>query len=77
LTAVDTATRHKLIWDWLRLFLGLAQMFLAVAAAGSLLVAGLHPITWALVIGAPAATLVSRLLYRGRPARGPEREKSL
>lgn len=64
---MDEATRHKLIWGWLRLGLGFAQMSLSAAALGALLVAGLQPFTWAFVIGATVATLISRLLYHGQP----------
>jgi hypothetical protein len=65
---MDNATRHKLIWGWLRLLLGLAQMFLTVAAAVVLFTIGLHPLTWALIVGATSATIVSRLIYHGKAA---------
>ena len=60
-------TRHKLIWGWLRLILGWAQMSLAAAGFGALLVVGNHPVTWGFVIGAMLATIISRLLYHGKP----------
>jgi hypothetical protein len=63
---MDEATRHKLIWGWLRLFLGFAQMSLVAAGVGALLTVGLHWITFVFVIAATAATLSSRLLYRGK-----------
>ncbi len=63
---MDSAARHKLIWGWLRLFLGLAQMSLAAASFGLLITIGLHWITWAFIVGATAAAIVSRLLYHGQ-----------
>jgi hypothetical protein len=42
-------------------------MSLVAAAVGALVVVGLHPVTWAFVIGATAATIISRLLYHGKP----------
>ena len=59
--------RHKLIWGWLRLILGWAQMSLAAAAFGALLIVGNHPVTWAFGIGAMLATITSRMLYHGKP----------
>lgn len=64
---MNEATRHKLIWGWLRLFLGWAQMSLAVFGAVLLFTVGLHLLTWISVVGATAATVTSRLLYHGRP----------
>ena len=63
----EPTTRHRFVWGWLRLFLGWAQMSLAAAGLGALLTAGNHPVTWAFVIGATVATVISRLLYHGRP----------
>ncbi|HSB12619.1 MAG TPA: hypothetical protein VLM38_24225 [Blastocatellia bacterium] len=63
--AIDGAGQN-LMWRWLRLVLGLAQMWLAAAGLGLLLIAGLRPITWLFLIAASAATVISRLLYRGR-----------
>ena len=57
---------NKLIEGWLRLFLGILQMMLATAAITLLLTMGLVPITCALVGGATAATIISRLLYSKR-----------
>jgi hypothetical protein len=51
------------------------QMSLALAGLIALLTIGLHPVTWILVVGATALTIVSRLLYRGRPGQ-VERRKS-
>ena len=64
---MNKGTRHKFIWGWLRLILGWAQMSLAAAGFGALLVVGNHPVTWAFGIGAMVATVVSRLLYHGKP----------
>jgi hypothetical protein len=61
---MDDETRHKIVWGWLRLFLGWLQMSLAAAGLGALITVGIHPVTWFFVIGATAATVVSRLLYR-------------
>lgn len=63
---MDEATRHKLIWGWLRLFLGIAQMFFAAAGAFALLSIGLHPITYICLSIATIATITSCLLYQGR-----------
>ena len=51
---------------WLRVLLGWAQMVLAAAAVVALLAVGFHPVTWALAAVAVAATVTSRLIYRGR-----------
>ena len=64
---MDDSTRHKIVWGWLRLFLGWLQMSSAVVGAVLLFTVGLHPLTWVCVLGATAATLTSRLLYHGRP----------
>ena len=66
--ALSEATRNKLIWGWLRLFLGWLQMSLVAVSIGAMLAAGLQPVTYVLVVAATIATLTSRLLYRGRPA---------
>jgi hypothetical protein len=63
---MNEATRHKFVWGWLRLFLGWAQMSLAILGGAFLLVVGIRPITWAFVIAAATATIASRLMYRGR-----------
>lgn len=64
---MDDDTRHKLIWGWLRFFLGMAQMFLTTAALIVLVFSGVHLVTWILVGAATTATIISRILYRGRP----------
>jgi hypothetical protein len=58
--------RHALTWGWLRLFLGMAQMLLVTLSVGSLLISGLHELTWVLILAATASTLASRLLYGGK-----------
>lgn len=63
---IEATARHKMIWGWLRLVLGFAQMSLVAASLRALLTVGLRPVTWIFFIGATAATLTSRLLYHGR-----------
>jgi len=66
---MNVASGHKLVWGWLRLLLGLAQMCLAAAGFILLITVGVQPVTLLFLAGATAATIASRLLYRGR--RGP------
>lgn len=73
---MNETTRHKLIWGWLRLFLGDAQVSLAATGVVTLLTIGLHPVTWAFAMAATTATLISRLLYHGRPDPNLERQKT-
>ena len=63
---MDEATQHKLVWGWLRLFLGWAQMSLVAISIGLLLTLGLHLATYVFVSAATAATIISRLLYHGK-----------
>ena len=72
---MNDEAHHKLIWGWLRLFLGWTQMSLAAVGLGALLVLGNHPVTWAFGIGATLATIVSRMLYHGKPDPKIERKK--
>jgi hypothetical protein len=64
---VNEETRHRLIWGWLRLFLGFAQMSLVAMGIGALITVGVRRITVVLVILATTATVMSRLIYHGRP----------
>jgi hypothetical protein len=54
----------KLVWGWLRLFLGIAQMLLVTVSLVSLLTLGLQGTTWILLVAATVTTLTSRVLYR-------------
>jgi hypothetical protein len=72
---VNETTRHKLVWGWLRLFLASAQISLAAIAACTLVVVGMNAVTWALVIAATTATVISRLIYHGRPDPNLEEQK--
>ena len=63
---MNQTTRQKLSWGWLRLFLGQVQMFFAAGGMLLLLTIGLHWITWVFVGVATAATITSRILYRGQ-----------
>lgn len=63
---VNDEARHKLIWGWLRLFLGFAQTSMVAAAIGSFLVVGLKSTTSIFVIAATTFTVMSLLIYRGR-----------
>jgi hypothetical protein len=60
-------TTHKLIWGWLRIVLGIAQMSFAAMGFISLLMIGTNWLTWLFVIGAAITTIISWLLYRGKP----------
>jgi hypothetical protein len=64
---VSASTQHGLVWGGLRFFLGLAQMWLAIASLTLLFTIGLRAVTVVVVIAATGATVISRLLYRGRP----------
>jgi hypothetical protein len=63
---VKPQTQKVVIWGWLRLFLGLAQTSLAFSGVWALLTIGLHPLMRILIGGAAIATILSRLLYKGR-----------
>ena len=63
---VNEETRHKLVWGWLRLFLGFAQMGMVAAAFGALIIVGVQRITVVFVILATTLTAISRIIYRGR-----------
>ncbi len=59
-------TRHIFIWGWLRIFLGITQTVLAATGVLMFLTVGSRPITLIVVGGALTATIISRLLYKGR-----------
>lgn len=61
------ATRHKLVWGWLRLSLGIAQMLLASVTFALLFILGPHPAIWICFAATCAAVIASLLIYRGRP----------
>lgn len=55
-----TLSHDRLIWGWVRLLLGMAQIILATMALMTLLTLGLAPLTWVFIGGATAATIISR-----------------
>jgi hypothetical protein len=66
---VMTPTAKELIvWGWLRLALGFAQIALVGLSIGSLVTVGVRPLTWVFAITATALTAVSLLIYKRRPA---------
>jgi hypothetical protein len=64
---VNASAQHKLAWGGLRFFLGLAQLWLSIAGLTLLVVACLQVVTIVVVIEATVATIISRLLYHGKP----------
>ena len=64
----DSSERDRLVWGWLRLFLGICQTTLAPAALVLLLTLGPQPITFAVAIAGLAATATSIALFRLRSA---------
>lgn len=63
---MNEASRHKLIWGWLRLFLGWLQMSLAGTGILLLIAIGLRPLTLIIFAATILATITSRLVYHGR-----------
>ena len=61
--------RQQLIWGWVRLVIGFAQISLAGLTFGVLITVGVTPLTVGLAVLATVIALVSRLIYRGR--KGP------
>ena len=64
-----STVKDLVVWGWLRLFLGAAQVGLSAAAVFALFAVGLETETWLLVGAAMLATCASRILYGG--SRGP------
>lgn len=58
--------KHYIVWGILRFALGVVQMTFAIAAILSLIFVGLTPTALGYSAVATIATLVSRVLYRGR-----------
>lgn len=73
---MKASTGHKLVWGALRFFLGLAQIWLALTALALLLIVGVKSGTIAFASAATVATLISRLVYRGRAAPKLQGDKS-
>jgi hypothetical protein len=67
---MNEAGRRKLISGWLRVFLGVLQMFLAAAAAMTYFAGGSQSIVWGLVGAALLAVIASRLLYHSDSNQG-------
>lgn len=61
--------REQLIWGWVRLLIGLAEISLAGLTFGVLITVGVTPLTVGLAVLATVIALISRLIYRGR--KGP------
>jgi hypothetical protein len=62
------AVKERIVWGWLRLALGFAQIALVGLSVGSLLTVGVRPLTWVFAIAATVLTAVSLLIYKRRPA---------
>ncbi|QIE29297.1 hypothetical protein SBC2_73730 (plasmid) [Caballeronia sp. SBC2] len=65
-SALTSREKHYLVWGILRLILGVMQMTFALAAMLHLIYFGLSRDTLIYAAVATIATLVSRLLFRGR-----------
>ena len=61
--------REQLIWGWVRLLIGFAQISLAGLTFGVLITVGVTPLTVVLAVLATLIAVISRLIYRGR--KGP------
>jgi len=61
--------REQLIWGWVRLLMGFAQISLAGLTFGVLITAGVTTLTIWLAVLATVIAVISRLIYRGR--KGP------
>jgi hypothetical protein len=62
------AKRDELIWGWLRLALGVAQIVLSTAALALLSAVGLRSITWVFILSAAIAMVVSAFFITAGPA---------
>ncbi len=62
------AAKKRMVWGWLRLALGFAQIALVGLSIGSLITVGPRSLTWAFAIAATTLTLISLLIYKRRPA---------
>ena len=62
----DYLSKRLLLWGWLRMLLGVLQMSCSVAAVWAIFQIGFEPLTWELIFVAAGASIVSRLLFRGR-----------
>ena len=65
-----TTAKERIVWGWLRLLLGFAQISLAGLTAGSLITVGFQPITLVFALSATLLVLVSILIYKGKSAPG-------
>lgn len=63
---LSSREKHYLVWGLLRLSLGILQMTFAAAAILNLIFVGLTPAALSYAAVATIATLLSRILFRGR-----------
>jgi protein-tyrosine-phosphatase len=61
---MNAETKHKLIWGWLRLFLGFLQMSFVAATVGAFFAVGPKPVTFTFLGLASVATAISLAIYR-------------
>lgn len=61
---MDPDQRHKLLWGWFRILLGIAQMGFAIAGFACLLQLGVTKVSLAFVLTATALTVESRLIFK-------------
>jgi hypothetical protein len=67
--ATKSDRREQLIWGWVRLLIGFAQISLAGLTFGVLITVGVTPLAVGLAVLATLIAVISRLIYRGR--KGP------
>ena len=65
------AAKERIVWGWLRLALGFAQIALVGLSIGSLITVGARPLTWGFAIAATTLTVISLLIYKRRPGPNP------